>query len=197
MEGIRKLFISPNHRIEMKYLKQTYDRLIRGNFISRDSLSDHQRDMFRDIEDNLPEYTGYFERIGLILTEGDGFFYMTRSENRTDLARKLERFSHWIDVLDFLKAWDAAFGPGFRFKLSRLLHGIDADIELKDKAAGLYDNKDRNSEIASRLIDELLRQGFIETVDNDAEEYQATNAFLYLEELVGMLTFEESDDETA
>ncbi|MDE6717034.1 MAG: hypothetical protein K2J70_02475 [Muribaculaceae bacterium] len=181
----------------MKYLKQTYDRLIRGNFISRDSLSDHQRDMFRDIEDNLPEYTGYFERIGLILTEGDGFFYMTRSENRTDLARKLERFSHWIDVLDFLKAWDAAFGPGFRFKLSRLLHGIDADIELKDKAAGLYDNKDRNSEIASRLIDELLRQGFIETVDNDAEEYQATNAFLYLEELVGMLTFEESDDETA
>ena len=180
----------------MKYLKQTYDRLIRGNFISRDSLSETQRAIFRDIEDNQAEYVAYFERIGLCLEEGDGFFYLSRSENRTELTRKLERYAHWIDVLDFLKAWEPAFGPGYRFRLSRLLHGIDADIELKDKVAVLYENKDRHSEIAARLIDELLRQGFLETTDDKAEEYQVTNAFLYLEELVGMLTFEDSDDET-
>lgn len=181
----------------MKYLRQTYDRLIRGNFISRDSLSEHQRDIFRDIDDNLSDYAAYFERIGLKLEEGDGFFYLSRSESRTELLRKLERFSHWIDVLDFLKAWEPAFGPGYRFRLSSLLHGIDADIELKEKVTTLYENKDRHSEIAARLIEEMLRQGFIETVDDKAEEYQATNAFLYLEELVGMLTFEETDDETA
>ena len=61
----------------------------------------------------------------------------------------------------------------------------------------LYENKERPSEIAARLIDELNRSGFIETIDDTTEEYQVANAFLYLEEIVGMLTFEETDDETA
>ena len=180
----------------MKYLKQTYDRLIRGNFISRDSLSETQRAIFRDIDDNKADYAAYFDRIGLLLEEGDGYFYLSRNENRTEMVRKLERFSHWIDVLDFLKAWEPAFGPGYRFRFSSLLHGIDADIELKDKISVLYENKDKHSEIAARLIDELQHQGFLETVEENTEEYQVTNAFTYLEELVGMLTFEESDDET-
>ncbi|MDE6512139.1 MAG: hypothetical protein K2L00_08645, partial [Muribaculaceae bacterium] len=82
----------------------------------------------------------------------------------------------------------------------RLQHAIDIDIELKEKVGTLYENKERPSEIAARLLDELSRYGFIETIDETTEEYQVTNAFLYLEELVGMLTFEETEeteDETA
>ena len=181
----------------MKYLKQVYDRLIRGNFISRDSLSEAQRQMYRDIDECSPEYADFFESIGFILEEGDAYYYLSRTESRTDLAKKLERYGHWIDVLDFLKAWEPAFNPGYRFRLSRLQHAIDIDIELKEKVGTLYENKERPSEIAARLIDELNRAGFVETIDESAEEYQVTNAFLYLEEIVGMITIEETDDETA
>ena len=184
----------------MKYLKQVYDRLIRGNFISRDSLSETQRQAYRDIDECNGEYADFFESIGFTLEEGDGYYYLARAESRTELTKKLERYGHWIDVLDFLKAWEPIFSPGYRFRLSRLQHAIDIDIELKEKVWTLYENKERPSEIASRLIDELNRSGFIETIDETTEEYQVTNAFLYLEEIVEMLTFEETEeteDETA
>ena len=184
----------------MKYLKQVYDRLTRGNFISRDSLSETQRQMYRDIDECNGEYADFFDSIGFTLDEGDGYYYLARTESRTELTKKLERYGHWIDVLDFLKAWEPIFSPGYRFRLSRLQHAIDIDIELKEKVGTLYENKERPSEIAVRLIDELTRSGFIETIDETTEEYQVTNAFLYLEELVGMLTFEETEeteDETA
>lgn len=184
----------------MKYLKPVYDRLIRGNFVSRDSLSETQRQMYRDIDECNSEYADFFESIGFTLEEGNAYYYLSRTESRTELTKKLERYSHWIDVLDFLKAWEPVFSPGYRFKLSRLQHAIDIDIELKEKVGTLYTGTERPSEIATKLIDELNRSGFIETIDDTTEEYQVTNAFLYLEEIVGMLTIEETEeieDETA
>ncbi len=180
----------------MKYVQQVFDKLSRGGFISSDSVDENIRNIFIDLDDHREEYSEYFGKIGFILEEGNGYFYFSRRESKTSLADKLKRFGHWVDVLDFLKAWDPALGPGFSFLMADLLVKIDSDIELREKAKALYDNKVRNDEICERLIDELLRQGFIEPVDEVTQRYKVDAAYRYLEEMVELIAFNEEDEIT-
>ena len=108
----------------MKYVQQVFDRLSRGGFISSDSVDESTRNIFLDIEDHQDDYSEYFEQIGFILEEGTGFFYFSRRESKTALVDKLKRFGHWIDILDFLKAWEPALGPGFTFIHADLMINI-------------------------------------------------------------------------
>ena len=99
----------------MKYVKETFERLSRGGFISSDSSQERDKHIFMDIEDHLTDYQQYFAQIGFMLEQGNGYFYFSRKENKVQVVDKLQRFGHWIDILDFLKAWEPAFGPGFTF----------------------------------------------------------------------------------
>ena len=132
-----------------------------------------------------------------MLEEGDGYFYFSRKEQKVDLVNKLLRFGHWVDVLDFLKSWEPTFGPGFSFSKAALTVKIDADIELKEKAAGLYKKKDRHDDIIDKLVDEMLKSGFVELVDTNSQTYRVVTAYKYLEDLINMITFETDNDETA
>lgn len=178
----------------MKYTQQVFDRLSRGGFISSDSIEENTRNIFVDIDDHKEEYANYFAGIGFKLEEGNGYFYFSRNESRTALIDKLRKFGHWIDVLDFLKAWDPALGPGYTFLMADLLVKIDSDIELREKSKSLYDNKVRNTEICERLVDELLRQGFIELLDDVAQRYRITSAYRYLEDMVELISVNEEDE---
>lgn len=109
---------------------------------------------------------------------------------------KLKRFGHWIDILDFLKAWEPALGPGFTFIHADLMIKIDSDIELREKAKSLYENKVKNDEICDRLMEELSRQGFIEQLDDVAQRYQVTAAYRYLEDMVELIAFNEEDEKS-
>lgn len=178
----------------MKYVKDVFDRLSRGGFISSDSVDAEVRGIFIDLDDRKEEYAEYFDKIGFILEEGNGYFYFSRKETKTALTDKLKRFGHWIDVLDFLKAWEPALGPGFTFIEADLMVKVDSDIELRDKARMLYDSKTRNDDICESLIAELARQGFIELLDDVAQRYQVTAAYRYLEDMVQLITFNEEDE---
>ena len=180
----------------MKYIQQVFDRLSRGGFISSDSADESTRNIFLDIEDHKDDYSGYFEQIGFILEEGTGFFYFSRRESKTALVDKLKRFGHWIDILDFLKAWEPALGPGFTFIQADLMIKIDSDIELREKAKSLYENRVKNDEICDRLMEELSRQGFIEQLDDVAQRYQVTAAYRYLENMVELIAFNEEDEKS-
>lgn len=178
----------------MKYIQQIFDRLSRGGFISSDSVDENIRNIFIDIDNCRDDYADYFVKIGFILEEGNGYFYFSRKESKTSLADKLKRFGHWIDVIDFLKAWEPSIGPGYTFLLADLQVRIDSDIELRDKAKSLYENKIRNNEICERLVEELSRQGFIELLDDVAQRYQVAAAYRYLEDMVELIAFNEEDE---
>ena len=180
----------------MKYIQQVFDKLSRGGFISSDSADESTRNIFLDIEDHKDDYSGYFEQIGFILEEGSGFFYFSRRESKTALVDKLKRFGHWIDILDFLKAWEPALGPGFTFIHADLMIKIDSDIELREKAKSLYETKVKNDEICDRLMEELSRQGFIEQLDDVVQRYQVTAAYRYLENMVELIAFNEEDEKS-
>ena len=178
----------------MKYVQQVFDRLSRGGFIPADSVEESIRRIYVDLDDNRDEYAEYFSKIGFILEEGKHYFHFSRRESKTALTDKLKKMGHWIDILDFLKAWEPSFGPGFTFMTADLIVKIDADIELKDKAKLLYDNKIRHDEIVTRLVEELTKQGFIELLDNVTQRYSVSSAYWYLEDLVQLIAFEEEDE---
>lgn len=180
----------------MKYVQQVFDKLSRGGFISSDSADEEIRRIFIDLEDHKEEYSAYFAKIGFILEEGNGYFYFSRKEPKTVLTDKLKKFGYWIDILDFLKAWESTLGPGFTFIQADLLVRMDSDIELREKAKTLYENKVRNDEICSHLLEGLLRQGFIELLDDAAQRYQVTSAYRYLEDMVELIAFNDEDETT-
>lgn len=178
----------------MKYVQQVFDRLSRGGFIPADSVDESIRRIYVDLDDNREEYAEYFSRIGFILEDGKQYFHFSRRESKTALTDKLKKMGHWIDILDFLKAWEPSFGSGFSFMTADLIVKIDADIELREKAKLLYDNKTRHDEIATRLVEELAKQGFIELLDNVTQRYSVTSAYRYLEDLVQLIAFEDEDE---
>ena len=74
----------------IKQTAEIFEILSKGDFISSNStLQNHQR-LYDLIEENFTEFYEYFKAINLLLQQGDEYFYFSREESKTDLARKLE-----------------------------------------------------------------------------------------------------------
>lgn len=179
----------------MQKTKEIFDILSKGGFISQNSVSSDVSRLYDLIEDNFYEYRDYYKGIGLVLEGGNGYFYFSRNENKVDLEMKLQRFSEWIDRVDFLKVYNSTFGPGFSFTKSNILEQFSNDVELQDKVKGLYPDKKRNEEKIDDLIKDLERSGFVELENEIEGTYRVTMAFKYIEELINCLTIIENEEE--
>ena len=114
----------------MQLSKEIFDILSRGGFICSDSVNRQTKQMYDAIEDNYEQYREYYRGVGFNLESGNGYYYFSRDESRVELESKLDRFTKWIDRLDFLKTFNSIFGPGFRFRASNILEQIAADIDV-------------------------------------------------------------------
>lgn len=177
----------------MRYTKDIFEILSKGGFISQNSISQQRAHLYDDIEDNFQEYQEYYEEIGFLLEGGNGYYYFSRTENRVELADKVQRLAGWINRVDFLKTFNSTFGSGFTFRKSNILEKFSSDIELKEKARHLYTDLKTNEEKIDKLIGDLERQGFAE-LENDLDgTYKVTAAFHYIEELIDCLTIIETE----
>lgn len=179
----------------MQYTKEIYDILIRGEFISQNSVDKQKSRYYDAIEDNFGEYQDYYSGIGLTLEGGNGYYYFSRTENKVDLENKLQRFYEWIDRLDFLKIFNSTFGPGFTFRKSNIMEQFANDIELKDKAANLYPEERTLDGKIDSLLKELKKQGFIDLENELDGTFRVTSAFHYIEEMIDCLTINETEQE--
>lgn len=179
----------------MQHTKDIYDILIRGGFISQNSVDKQKSRLYDAIEDNFGEYQDYYSGIGLTLEGGNGYYYFSRTENKVDLENKLQRFYEWIDRLDFLKVFNSTFGPGFTFRKSNIMEQFANDIELKEKAANLYPEERTLDAKIDCLMKELEKQGFIELENELDGTYRVTSAFHYIEEMIDCLTINETEQE--
>ena len=119
-----------------------------------------------------------------------------RQEAKVDLERKLEAVMKWIDYLSFLKTYDATFGPGFKFRPADIEVQISCQIELKDKASKLFQDKKKYNEVVEKLVSELEKAGTIELENEHDNTYKVLTAFHYMEDLVDCITIsEEMNDE--
>ena len=142
----------------MRYTKEIFDILSKGGFISQNSVSQQLSNLYDAIEDDFQQYQDYYKGIGFLLEGGNGYYYFSRSENKTELADKIQRIAEWLDRIDFLKTFNTAFGSGFTFRKSNILEQFSSDIELKEKARHLYTDLKTNDEKMDKLISDLQRQ---------------------------------------
>ena len=174
--------------------KEIFELLSRGGFISQDSTRADVRRLYDYIEENFEEYKAYYQGIGFVLEQGNGYFHFSREESRTELSRRLTTLGVWIDRLDFVKTFHGGFTAGCRFTPSAITEAIAADVELKEKARRLYEGQRSVKATVDQLVDDLLKAGFIELENEFEQRYRVTSAFHFLEDLVEMLTIMEEDE---
>lgn len=177
-------------------IKQTadiFEILSKGGFVSSDSTSPVIRQLYTLIDENLSELSDFFGAINFVLESGNEYFYFSRKENKVDLERKLEIATRWIDVLDFIKTYDAAFSAGFRFQPADIFVRVGSDLELKEKLNGLkkLTGKEKHEEIIDKIVNDMKRDGFIELENEITSTYKVVAAFSYLEELVACINIPE------
>ncbi len=166
--------------------QEVFEILSKGQFISSNSSEGRIRKLFNVVEEHFDELRNYFSEINFTLEQGDEYFYFSRPESRTDLERKIESAYKWIDILDFFKAYDNAFGPGYRFSPSDILVKLNVDAVLKSKLAGLkrHTKEEKFAEGIQKLIDLLCREGFAELENEVTHSYKILSSFSYLENLI-------------
>jgi hypothetical protein len=165
---------------------EIFELLSKGQFICSNSVFDNTRTLFNITEENFDDLYTYFLAIGFVLEKGDEFFYFTRKENRVDIERKIEQAYRWIDVLDFCKAFNNSFGPGFRFTPSDILVQVKIDASLKDKLATIKKtgSETTNQEKVERIISDLEKFGMLELENEINLTYKVAASFKYLEQLI-------------
>lgn len=171
---------------------EIFDILSSGQFICSNS-TDIRISKLYDIIDDAEKYEAlydYFSAIGFILEKGDEFYYFSRkNESKADLERKLEAACKWIDMLDFLKTFNNAFGSGYGFTTQEIVVQIKVDAVLKSKADGLrkvlkLEDKVPYQEVVTKAVESLCKEGFAEIENEILRSYKILSSFKYLEELV-------------
>ena len=185
----------------LKYTEEIFNILSRGGFISNNSISPKVRRLYDAIEETQADYDEYFGGIGFHLEAGDGYFFFTRKEAKVDLQRKLEAAGKWIDYLTFLKTYNSSFGSGLVFSAADIVVRINCDMELKELAGKLFNEKKSYDEIVEKLIAELERMGFIEQQNELEKNWKVLASFHYIEELIDCISITddaaEEDTDTA
>ena len=69
----------------MKYTEDIFNILSKGGFISSNSVNPLNKRLYDAIEDNFDEYEKYFQGVGFLLQQGDGFYYFSRKEIKAEV----------------------------------------------------------------------------------------------------------------
>ena len=180
----------------LRYTEEIFNLLSKGGFISSNSGDLTVKRYYDAIEEDFASYYDYYKGIGFYIESGDGYFLFTRKEAKIDLERKLEAAMRWIDYLSFLKTFNPVFGSGYTFRPADIVIAISCNMELKEKAAKLFREKNVYPEIVDRLVAELEKTGLIELENEHEQSYKVLTSFHYMEDMVDSITItEEAEDE--
>lgn len=170
---------------------EIFEILSKGQFISSNSADHNLRKLYDIINDenNFDELCDYFHAINFILERADEYFFFSKSEIKAELDRKIEIAYKWIDILDFLKAYDNSFCSNFRFDYSHMAGQIGRDVNLKDKLEGLrkYTGEGSYLERIKNLVGLLVKEGFVELENEITNQYKVVASFGYMERLVNSI----------
>ena len=172
---------------------EIFDILSKGSFICSNSINRSICKLYDYIDENLDELYDYFSKINFFLTRGKEYFYFTRSYNKADIERKLEKSYKWIDIVDFLMDFDESFGPGYRFTPSDILSKLNRKVSLKIKIVRLKGiaKDDKYEDSVQKIIKDLIKDCFIELENEISSSYKVLSSFSFLEELISNINIPE------
>lgn len=170
--------------------------LSKGLFISSNSSGKATADLFEviDSEGNFELLRNYFLNIGFVLEKGDQYYYFSRQETKQDLEKKIEKAYKWIDYVDFLKTFDTAFSAGLRFSISDILTKLKIDADLEGKLSAIGKDAKSWEDAVRNIIDDLVKDSFIELCNEISGEYKVLAAFKYIEDLIMTININTEED---
>jgi len=176
-----------------KQTSEIFELLSKGNFLCSDSAEDNYRKLYNIVDTHFDDLHEYFNAIDFVLERGDEYFYFSRQEAKADLERKIEQAYRWIDIVDFCKTFDNAFGAGFRFSPSQIDQQLRVDASLKDKLDSMKRlvGDGSYSERIKKLINELVNYGYAEMENEILQQYKVVASFKYIEQLIVSITISE------
>ena len=112
----------------MRYTKEIFDILNKGGFISQNSISQQRSHLYDAIEDDFQNYQEYFSGIGFQLEGGNGYYYFSRTENKVELADKVQARNLYTDVKTNEE------------KVEKLINDLERQgfVELENELDGTY-----------------------------------------------------------
>lgn len=171
---------------------EIFEILSKGHFICSNSSDIRISKLCETLDDNeiFETLYDYFFSINFILEKGDEYYYFSRKgESKADLERKLETACRWIDIVDFFKTFDNAFGSGYSFSPADIAVKISVEAVLKNKTDSLkgtlrLDEKTPYFEVVNKIVDALVKDGFAELENEILKSHKVLSSFKYLEELI-------------
>ena len=129
--------------------------------------------------------TEHFRQIGFLLTQGQGYYYLSRHLGKSALEEQLEKTEKLIRWVDLMTRWNPAFGVGFRFQLATLVQACEEQRNLRLQLHSLASRQsDPLSDQVKSLLRKLQRASLIEEMAPQTEEYVVLSAFHFVEELL-------------
>ncbi len=166
---------------------EIFDKLSKGQFICSNSSDGSNNGLYEIINEHEVALYDFFARINFVLERGDEYFYFSRREGKAEIESKIARAEKWIDIIDFLKAYDNSFGSGYRFYPNDIEGRIRVDIGLREKLDNLrryLGDAKTNDEKIDMLIKALEKEGFVEQENAISREYKVVASFKYIEQLI-------------
>ena len=176
-----------------KQTSDVFELLSKGQFLCSDSADSDNRKLYRVVDNNFEDMHQYFAAIDFVLEKGDEYFYFSRKEAKADLERKIEQAYRWIDIVDFCKAFNNAFGAGFRFSPSDIEVQLRMDASLKDKLEALrrITGDGSYTERIKKVINELVSASYAELENEITMQYKVVASFKYIEQLIVSISISE------
>ncbi len=164
-----------------QYIKRIYEVILRGNFINENATQDGFSELYRVVYNNQDVLREYFRPLGYILLQRSGYFYFARDDAEESQA-VLERMVDYIDIVNFLKVLDSNFTVGYRFTINSIETQLNSSVELQDMASKMRGISIKSyREFSDRIVERLMKNGFIEEQDSVSEEYIVLNSYDYIE----------------
>ena len=174
---------------------EIYDRLSKGAFISSNAVEPRTRKLYEAITKNHDALSEYFSHIDFILETGEEYYFFSRIESKQSLEDKIKSAYKWIDIYDFLMAYDLSFAPGYRFVVANMVAAVDTNALLKSKIEGLRKHmahEDKSKVAIDTVVESMIRMlnknHFIELESDVSKSYKVLASFQYLENLINLIT---------
>lgn len=181
-----------------KHTAAIFETLSKGEFISSNSNEAEMKDLYSSIEENFELLYDYFSAIGFRLERGNEYFYFSRFEIKAEIERKLQNAYKWIDILDFFKTWNPAFGPGTKLSPSAIAEQCKVNSELKLKLEAMKSVAGDGNLVQriKNLIEHLRKDKFVELENELLDIWKVLTSIHYIESLITLINIPE-DHETS
>jgi len=161
---------------------EIFERLSRGLFISKNQPGFQTQDLYGVLEHREEDFRYYFSLIGFYLEKGEGYYYFSREENKSQIEDKVEKLFRYLDGLELLYLLVPDLGPGSLINLTSLGERLESSKQLSRKALklGVRASQDSPEDKFKAFLRSLEKESFVVALDDQQEEFLVLDAFDYL-----------------